>query len=526
MSWFDSFKDRLFKKEVQKADFSAMFQRMDFDMFFKSLSNLWAPNELIGKLGGYHKLGLLYKDPDIYSAIDKRVAALLTTEMQLEGPDESLVKFFEEQLRPHERQLKQDFWWTVYNGWGVEQIIYDEDGSGRVAGFQREEFWRFEPQKDLIHAKLVHSDMHNEYRNQLIPYGKFVLTTNNGTSFNPYGDSMAERLIMPYIFKCNGWDLWMDFAKRFANGFMHGRIEDMEQVEEMRKALEAAGKSSIFVTDKNTELILAQPSRDSSLYDLIDTKTVRSIQKVVLGETQTSNMDERGGSASAGVHNEVRQEKTWADIDLVSRAINETIRQIGEVNGFDPKLLPTVTLSWDPDFSIEQATRDNTLYSMGVRFTPEYYKRIYGLKEDDFEIVEVQSQPSWGFDSKFKKSHNGKSSFLSPQEMKDFIGLSDVGHKCSVHFNADDARKSRRQDKEKEEIVELLSRNSEPPLNPDDLIAAILSSSDQKELDEKLVALFNIRNNGFVDDMAKGLYLAAARGAMYGNPEVLKDEEE
>lgn len=516
MSWYDKIEE-LFKRKVKKNEFEAIFKRMDFDEFFNSLSNLWAPSELIKKMGGYHKLEVLYKDPDIYSAIDKRTAALLTTEMQFDGPDESLVKFFEEQLRPHERQLKLDFWWTIYNGWGVEQIVYEEDGSGRVAGFQREEFWRFEPMKDLIHVKLVNSN-NREYLNKVLPYGKYVLTTNNGTSYNPFGDAMAERLILPYIFKCNGWDLWMDFAKRFANGFMHGRIEDMAQSGDLRMALEKAGKSTIFVSDKNTELSLIQPSRDSSIYDMIDGKTVRSIQKVILGETQTSDMQERGSSGSAGVHNEVRQEKTWADIELITKGINEVIRQIGDVNGFDRRLLPKVTLTWDPDFSLEQAARDQTLYGMGVRFKKDYYRKTYGLKEDDFEVEEVKQEPSWGFKA------TGKS-FLSPEEMANYIGLKKSDHKCAIHLDASDTRKSRRQEKEKEEIVGLLSRNSAPPIDPDSLIAAILSSKDEKELDEKLVALFNIRNNGFADDMAKGLYLAAARGAMLGNPEVLDEEE-
>ena len=100
---------------------------------------------------------------------------------------------------------------------------------------------------------------------------------------------MFERLIMPWIFKCNGWDLWIDFAKRFANGFMHGKVEDAGQITEFRKVLEKAAKSSTVVTDKNTELSLIQASRDSSIYDMLDSKTVAKIQKVILGETLTSD---------------------------------------------------------------------------------------------------------------------------------------------------------------------------------------------------------------------------------------------
>ena len=516
MSWLDKIED-LFKRKVPQSEFEAIFQRMDFEQFFNSVRNLWSPSELIKKMGGYENLYLLYKDHDIYASIDKRVAALLNTEMQIEGPDEALVKFFEEQLRPHERQLKQDFWWAIYNGWCVEQIIYDEDRSGKVVGFQREDFWRFEPQKDLIHVKLVQSN-NTQWRNQILPYGKFVLTTNNGTSSNPYGDAMAERLILPYIFKCNGWDLWQDFAKRFANGFMHGKIEDMSQASAMRSALEKAGKSSIFVTDKNTELNLISPNRDSSIYSTIDDKTVRAIQKVILGETQSSDMAERGSSGSAGVQNEVRQEKTWADIDLVSKSMNEIIRQIGDVNGFDQASLPKVTLSWDPDFSIEQAARDQSLYGMGVRFTEQYYRKTYGLKEDDFEIKEVEDKPAFGF------KQSGKS-YLKQKDMQDFLGLENKKHECAIHLNASDARKSSRHQAETEEIVTLLSKNSFPPIDNDDLVAAIMTSKDEADLEKRLTALFDQRNSGFVDDMTQGLYLAAARGAMFGNPETLKKED-
>ena len=202
-------KDELFNKEVPKGSFEAIFNRLDVDQFFNMLSNLWEPSELIRKMGGLHNLEKLYKDDEIYAAVDKRIAALLDTNLTLEGNNTELVKFFEDQLIPHEYQLKQDFWWAVPYGYSVEQIIYHPDRSGKVIAFQKEEFHRFEPQSDLIHIKLVDTT-NNEWRNKILPYGKWVLTTNNGSYYNPFGDLMFERLIMPWIFKCNGWDLWID----------------------------------------------------------------------------------------------------------------------------------------------------------------------------------------------------------------------------------------------------------------------------------------------------------------------------
>lgn len=515
MNWWDRFQD-LFKREVPSTEMDAIFQRLDVDSFFSQLNNLWNPGELIRKMGGYENLHLLYKDSDIYSAIDKRVAALLDTRLIIEGEDQALVKFFEEQLLPHEVQLKQDFWWTVYNGFGVEQIIYDPDRSCKVIGFQKEDFWRFEPQPDLIKVKLVNTT-NSAYMNKIMPYGKWVLTTNNGTVSKPMGDPMAERLIQPWIFKCNGWDLWMDFAKRFANGFLWAQISDEKKAKAMRETLEKAGKSSVLVSDKTTNIQMLGASRDSSLYTLIDDKTVASIQRVVLGETLSSTMEVRGSSGAAGVHNDVRVEKTMADIRLVEKALNETITQIAAVCGHTG-VLPKAKLIYETGLNAELAARDTILGAQGIKFNKDYYVKNYGIEEDDFEIVEPQAPQSF-FSPKAKRT------FLSPEDVKDFLGAP-VKHVCnSMNLDPGIARKNSRQLNEKEDTVDFLWRNGEQPINTDDLIAAINMSTTSKELDQNLTKLFDTRNNGFVDTLTEGLYYAASKGALLGNPEKLPSEE-
>ena len=505
--------------KAKKQKYASLFATVDLDSYYKSLNNLYSPSELIKKIGGYSKFPLLYKDHDIRAAKEKREAALLDTKLIVEGPDQYLNDFFMDQLKPHEDQLKKDLLLSVFNGYGVEQIIYNPNMNGTVIGFNREQYWRFEPLGDLKHVILRQASGKSgaEYVGQVLPYGKWVLTVNDGTSSNPWGEPLAESLIVPYLIKCNSWDLWQDFAKRFANGFMHAQIEDMEQREEASKELNKTGKSTFIVTDKNTSITLHQPNRDSNLYSMMEDKAVRAIQKLILGETQTSSAEVRGGSASASVHNEVRQEKTWADIRLVSKGLNEIVQQIGFVNGFDKSKLPVVSLVYEPTFSVEQASRDSQLSTMGVKFKKEYYVKNYGIDPEDFDLEDPKPATSWGF--------RQKSSFLSPDEMKKFIGDTHLscGHKLDA---ATASRKGRRQEAEKEEIVELLNRNNEAPLNPDDLVAAILTSENKYDLDAKLNALFDQRNNGFVDVMTQALYLSAARGAMLGNPEVIPNEEE
>jgi hypothetical protein len=507
MTWYDNLIG-LFKREVPEAEFEALFSRMDVDQFFTSLSNIWYPGELIAKIGGLHNLPLLYKDSEIYAAIDKRIAALLSTRLVFEGGDPALNKFFTEQLTPHERQLKQDFWWSIAYGYGVEQIIYNEDRSGKVSGFQREEFWRFEPLPDLIHAKCIQST-NPAVSNKVLPYGKWVLTTNNATASNPIGEAMLERVIQPWIFRCNGWDLWMDFAKKFANGFMHGRIMDSAQAATFRATLEKAAKSAIIVTDKETELNMIQPSRDSAIYQMIDEKTSQSIQRVILGETLSSSMQLRGSTGAASIHNEVRVEKTLADIAHIEHAITETMRQIAAVNEFSGNL-PTVKLIYDPGLNLELAQRDSVLTTTGIKFSKEYYKSKYGLKDEEFEIA--TPEPSL-FSEK-------KKSYLSLSDVKQFIDLPESCQSCDrTNLDATVKRRDTRQLAEKDETVDFLIKNGDAPLDIEDLISAISNSKNEKELDENLTSLFDSRNNGFVDTMTKTLYYAATKGALVGNPE-------
>ena len=509
MSIFDKFSG-LFKREVdRKTDFTS---RYDINSFFNSLSNYWAPSELIDRIGGIRNFELLTKDYDIFAALDKRLAALLDTKLMLDGGDENLNEWFRENILPHERQLKTDFFWSVFNGFGVEQIIYNDDGT--IRGFQCEDFWRFRPLEDLIHVKCV-SSSDPELRDTVLPYGKFVLTTHGATVSRPMGKPIAEKLVIPWIFKCNSIDLWMDFSKRFANGFMHARIEDAEQKETVREALEKAGKSAIIVTDKESELDLIQPNRDSSLYESFNSTMVKAIQKVILGETQTSDMQDRGGSMSSSIHNEVRLEKTRADIDLVEEGIDEIILQVALVNGFikdvsEREKLPKAAIVYDPSFNMELAQRDATLISSGIKFKKSYFVKNYGFKEDEFEVTD--KTPSF-FSEK-------KRTFLNEKNVRDYLKTS-----CCPSHTLNVSRKEARYSNEVDEIVDLIDRNAKPPIDSEDVIAAILSSENEQDLERKLLAVMDNRNNEFVDQMTQALYLAAGRGAMFGNPKVVNEEE-
>ena len=142
------------KKKNSKKEYTSLFTTVNLDAFYQNLNNLYSPSELIQRIGGFSRFPLLYKDHDIRASIEKRQAALLDTKLMIEGPDSYLNEFFMDQLQPHEDQLKKDLLWSIFNGYGVEQILYHPSMNGTVIGFNREQYWRFEPLPDLKHVIL------------------------------------------------------------------------------------------------------------------------------------------------------------------------------------------------------------------------------------------------------------------------------------------------------------------------------------------------------------------------------------
>lgn len=416
--------DKLFKREVDHSNFKSLLERIDVENFFNRLHYYVDPYEMGLKIGNREILQKLYFDGEIYAAVDKRLTALLTTTLKLDGPNEAVVKFFEDQLKPFERQLKSDFWWSVPYGYSVTQILYREDGT--VEGFQREPFYRFSPMPDQIHVML--NSGYNYKPNQLLDYGKWILTVNNGSFSNPRGDAMFARLYLPWLFKCNTWDLWMQFAERYSIGFLLGKTPNGEDVDAMLTMLEKARKGAALAVTTKDEVQLIQPSRDSSIYQVLDEKTTNLFYRVILGETQTALMQERGTAGSAEIHNEIRMEKTLNDINLVEGAFEETMRQIGAVNGIDEKLIPKANLIYDKGLESARATRDQVLVGTGIKFTKKYYERQYGLEEDEFEIATPQ-QPN-DFSNLFSKDKT-KSLFLTKKDMDNYMerhfGCTDCG---------------------------------------------------------------------------------------------------
>jgi hypothetical protein len=140
------------------------------------------------------------------------------------------------------------------------------------------------------------------------------------------------------------------------------------------------------------------PSNKGEAFEKIEQALVRRIQKVILGQTLTSDTGAGGvGSKALGdIHNEVRSDKTTADVELIKPTIQRYVNAIYLVN-FPGQEPPNVVYSIERGLEVGRATRDATLINTGtVKFSKDYYIREYGFKDTDIEIIDkvAASTPS------------------------------------------------------------------------------------------------------------------------------------
>ncbi|MFC3873344.1 phage portal protein family protein [Neisseria musculi] len=101
----------------------------------------------------------------------------------------------------------------------------------------------------------------------------------------------------------------------------------------------------------------------------------------MLGQDQTTDKDTNHASAAAGL--EVTDDIRDADSRIVEDTFNRLIEWVVELN-FGNVSAPKFELFENEESGTkERAECDKTLADSGVRFTPQYWKRTYGLEDGD-----------------------------------------------------------------------------------------------------------------------------------------------
>jgi phage gp29-like protein len=225
-----------------------------------------------------------------------------------------------------------------------------------------------------------------------IPPRKFLLATHKASWENPYGLAVLSRVFWPAAFKKGGLKFWTVFTEKYGMPHVVGKLPrgtgDTETNDLLYK-LESMVQDAVAVIPDDSSVEIkdfAASGASVDAYERYLSYCKGEISVALLGQTLTTEVGDKGSFAAAKTHMQVRGDIVDGDKKIVENTINTLIGWICDVN-FPGEPKPVFSMYAPEDVDLDLAERDKVLTDCGVRFTPSYFQREYGLKPEDFSLV-------------------------------------------------------------------------------------------------------------------------------------------
>lgn len=357
------------------------------------LTTIPDPDLLLSKAGiSRYQLRQLELDDEVAQCMDTRREAVVATPWRIEPNQTRIGKWLTEILEPQVENLKRGVLDARFYGYSVFEIIYEPVEKG--IGIQRLSLkpmqW-FSPQQNgtLLYFP---DDGSAGMNGVLCEPIKFLLTTCNARYENPYGEALLSRLWFPITWRREGWGMWLQFLETFGEPIILGAVSNYEDFVE---AMTAQGVRSTVAWQSATgedkvETISASTPGE---FERLENAIIRRVQKLILGQTLTSDVGANGSYAVAAIHNEVRNDKRRADMRMVQTAGQKLVDNLALLNNFKGYRF---VMSDDAGLEMHRAQRDSVLMpvltSSGFKLTRDYFESCYDYQNTD--LIEISDQKS------------------------------------------------------------------------------------------------------------------------------------
>lgn len=218
--------------------------------------------------------------------------------------------------------------------------------------------------------------------------GKIVLARHFPDATNPYGLRLLSRCLWPVAIKKGGVKWWAMLCEKFGLPWIVGKAPSGSGDAERRKIasqLSSMVQDAVAVVSQGTEVdIHGFEAKTGSLHPDLVRYMDSAIALVIMGQTLTAEVGERGSLAAGKVHEDVLDKYTDADETLVCTLMDELAWIYTQLNVRDV-LSPTFRYVEPEDYQA-RADLDGKLHLVGVRFTKAHFERAYNLSKDEFEL--------------------------------------------------------------------------------------------------------------------------------------------
>ena len=284
-------------------------------------------------------------------------------------------------------QAIQELSQAILYGFYVAEILWKIDAGGSV-GIKR--IVTKHPRRFSFTAlrELRLLTFSNMVEGVALPDKKFVVFTW-GSSDNPFGCGLGQKLWWPVWFKKSGIKFWMIMLEKFGMPTIKGLYPpgtDAASQQKLMDAIEAFQTDSGVIIPDTMQLELLEATRTGnvSYQDLLDYMD-RAISKCVLGQTLTTEV-KAGSLAASKTHNEIRNEIIKSDADILVDTLNATlIKWIVDYNFDGVTDYPKLWFRTEPGEDLFQlAQRDKILVvDCGLSIAKRYFYDTYSIPEPE-----------------------------------------------------------------------------------------------------------------------------------------------
>lgn len=355
------------------------------------MAQLPDPDDVLRRAGlSRAELRRLETDDEVIQCRDKRVEAVIATPWRIEPNQTRSGKFLTAVLSPHIDQAIAAAMNAVFYGYSVSEVLYERRQDGRIgiSEISEKPFEWFAPRADGS-VRFFPDDGSGGYEGLETDPRKYLLTVSKGSYRNPYGEAIYSRLWWPVFFRTQGWKFWAQFLERFGTPMLLGKTQG--NANDLATAIAAAVQDAVLVAGQGDEIQAVEVGKDGQQFSLFESALVSRIQKVILGQTLTSQIGSSGSYAAAKVHQDVQQEKRNADLRMVTRTLQRLVDSLCGLNGLPSH---TLVMADNTGLEMERAQRDALLVEKGIlKLTQAYLMDRYDFREEDFEMPEPPEPP-------------------------------------------------------------------------------------------------------------------------------------
>lgn len=479
-----------------------LYSEQAFDRVLAYLTSVPDPDLMLQKAGIERQhLRFLELDDEVAQCVETRKDAVLAVPRRLEPNQTRASKWLMMAMEPHFETVLRAVMSAVFYGYSVLEITYRLDAGRTVIDRIDErniEWFRIHP---ALGWRYFPNDGSGGVDGIALDPRKFFITVRHPTTRNPYGESLLSRLWFPVTWRREGWQMWLKFLETFGQPIVIGRVFDYNgfvaamQKQGVRSVIGWQGRA-----DDSVQTINASNPGE---FERLEMAVTKRVQKLILGQTLTSDVGSTGSYAAAKVHNEVRRDKTLADSRLAVHTIQRIVDVLADLNGLPRHRF---VMADDVGLESERATRDAALLPVlvasGLKLTQNYFEDRYDYRSEDLGSTETDDL--------------GAPEQPEPAEEPDVESESPAAETVDARAEVLTMAAPRftKTQQEIEDLGDALMEEAPAnPLDPDRLRDAIMGAKDADDLRERLLAVWEKGpDKAFTDTLEKAAFMARVIG--------------